>query len=370
MTSPPVLVLNSGSSSVKYRLFGGDEKRGTVERIGEPGGVPDHATALRQIADEVGLADLDLRAVGHRVVHGGTRFRAPTVVDDEVLAALKELSPLAPLHNPGNVTGIEVARALRPDVPHVAVFDTAFHATLPEYAATYALDREVAAEHGIRRYGFHGTSHRYVAARTAELLGRPVTRLNTIVLHLGNGASATAVAGGRSVDTSMGFTPLEGLVMGTRPGDVDPGALVYLAARGLDSTTVDTLLQKRSGLKGLTGDNDLREVLARRAAGDPAATLAFDVYCYRIRKYVGAYHAVLGRLDAIAFTAGVGEHSAEVRAGALDGLAMWGIEVDPARNAGHAPVISPDGARVSVCVVPTDEERAIAEETLALLEES
>jgi acetate kinase len=373
VTSAPILVLNSGSSSVKYRLLGAGEsgpgeRKGTVERIGEPGGVPDHETALRQIADDLGLADLDLRAVGHRVVHGGTRFREPTVVDDGVLAALRELSPLAPLHNPGNITGIEVARALRPDVPHVAVFDTAFHATLPAPAATYAIDAGVAAEHGLRRYGFHGTSHKYVAARTAALLGRPLAQTHTIVLHLGNGASATAVAGGRSVDTSMGFTPLDGLVMGTRPGDLDPGILVYLMRHGYDTDAVDRLLQKRSGLAGLCGDNDLRTVLARRADGDPAAILAFDVYCYRIRKYVGAYHAVLGRLDAIAFTAGVGEHSPDVRAAALEGLAMWGIEIDPARNATDAAVISPDAAPVAVCVVPTDEERAIADEARAVVE--
>jgi acetate kinase len=372
-----ILVLNSGSSSLKYRLVNsgeadGPQRRGLVERIGEPDGVPDHAAALRAAADDLDLATAPLRAVGHRVVHGGTRFRAPTVVDDAVCAAIAELAPLAPLHNPANLTGIEVARRLRPDVPHVAVFDTAFHATLPPPAATYALDAGLAAEHGIRRYGFHGTSHRYVAGRAAALLGRPLAELNLIVLHLGNGASATAVRGGRSVETSMGFTPLEGLVMGTRPGDLDPGILTYLMRAGLDAATLDGLLQRDSGMAGLCGVNDMRAVEAARAGGDAAATLAFDVYIHRLRKYVGAYHAVLGRLDAVVFTAGVGENSASVRAAALDGLGMWGIEVDPARNAagggrGGARLVSPNGARVAVCVVPTDEELAIAEETAQLL---
>ncbi|HZN17809.1 MAG TPA: acetate kinase [Micromonosporaceae bacterium] len=381
-----ILVLNSGSSSVKYRLVdldrpssgpGGPVERtgepgGVVERVGEPDGVPDHAAALRRIADALGLDDLPgLRAVGHRVVHGGARFREPAVIDDAVLSAIRDLVPLAPLHNPANLAGIEVARALRPDVPHVAVFDTAFHATLPPPAASYALDVAVAERFGIRRYGFHGTSHRFVASRTAALLGRPVAELNTIVLHLGNGASAAAVSGGRSVETSMGLSPLEGLVMGTRSGDLDPAVVSHLhRVSGMSVAEIDDLLWHRSGLVGLCGDNDMRAVLARRSGGDPAAELAFAVYCHRIRKYVGAYHAVLGRLDAIAFTAGIGEHSAQVRATSLAGLEAWGIAVDPARNeaGGDGPrVVSADGARVSVCVVPTDEELAIAEEVAALL---
>jgi len=364
-----ILVLNSGSSSLKYRVFGPDGgQRGLVERIGEPGGVADHGAALRRVLDEVDRGAIT--AVGHRVVHGGSRFREPVVVDADVVATVRELVPLAPLHNVGGLAGIEAAREALPDVPQVAVFDTAFHATLPPAAATYAIDRELAARFGIRRYGFHGTSHRYVAARTAELLGRPLAEVNTIVLHLGNGASAAAVAGGRSVETSMGLSPLEGLVMGTRGGDIDPSVLVHLhRAGGLTVDEIDDVLQHRGGLAGLCDDNDMRSVLARRAAGDPDATLAFDVYCHRLRRYVGAYHAVLGRLDAIAFTAGVGEHAAEVRAAALAGLGMWGIAVDPDRNAtgAGARVVSPDGARVAVCVVPTDEERAIAEETAALL---
>ena len=356
-----ILVLNCGSSTLKYRLFDHDRRPvagGLVEHV------TDHAGALRRAADDLDLARLPLRAVGHRVVHGGTRFRSPTVVDDGVRQGIRELIPLAPLHNPANLAVIEAARALRPDVPHVAVFDTAFHATLPAAAATYALDAELAARYGIRRYGFHGTSHAYVSRRTAELLGRPLAELNTIVLHLGNGASACAVAGGRSVETSMGFTPLEGLVMGSRTGDIDPAVVFHLArVAGLGLADIEDAFEHRGGLRGLCGDNDVR------AVAEPAATLALDVYCHRIRKYVGAYHAVLGRLDAIAFTAGVGEHSALVRQRSLAGLEPLGIAVDPARNAtGPAErVISHVDSPVTVCVVPTDEERAIADETAALL---
>ncbi|MEV6376098.1 acetate kinase [Micromonospora sp. WP24] len=358
-----VLVLNCGSSSVKYRLYDGDEVRdnGTVERIGEPGGGPaDHETAVRQVIS--GLDLTGLTAVGHRVVHGGTRFGEPVRIDEEVLAAIRDLVPLAPLHNPPNLAGIEVAREALPDVPQVAVFDTAFHRTLPEAAATYAIDRDTAKRYGVRRYGFHGTSHAYVSRRTAELLGRRYDELNTITLHLGNGASACAIAGGRSVATSMGMSPLEGLVMGTRSGDLDPTIIFHLRREGgLSVDEIDDLLNHRSGLQGLAGANDMREVLTRRAAGDQAASLAFDVYCRRITSYVGAYYALLGRVDAITFTAGVGEHAAPVREAALTGLERLGITVDPARNAGKGDrVISPDGAEVTVCVVATDEEREIA----------
>ncbi|MFG1872348.1 acetate/propionate family kinase [Micromonospora arborensis] len=358
-----VLVLNCGSSSVKWRHYDGDRTldHGTVERVGEPGGGPaDHAGAVRQILD--GLDLTGLTAVGHRVVHGGRRFSAPVLVDDAVLAAIKDLVPLAPLHNPANLAGIEVARTALPNVPQVAVFDTAFHHTLPEAAATYAIDRDTAERYDIRRYGFHGTSHAYVSRRTAELLGRPYEQLNTITLHLGNGASACAVANGRSVATSMGMSPLEGLVMGTRSGDLDPTVIFHLRREGgLSVDDIDDLLNHRSGLLGLSGVNDMREVLQRRAAGDRAAGLAFDVYCRRITGYVGAYYALLGRVDAIAFTAGVGENAAPVRAAALAGLDRLGIAVDDARNNGAGDrVISPAGAEVSVCVIRTDEEREIA----------
>ncbi|MEV0605711.1 acetate kinase [Polymorphospora rubra] len=365
------LVLNSGSSSVKFRLYDGDRvvDRGTVERIGEPGDAPkDHEAALAQIMGGLDLGGL--AAVGHRVVHGGLRFAEPTLIDDEVVAGIRGLVPLAPLHNPGNLAGIEVARRLLPDVPQVAVFDTAFHRTLPPEAATYAIDADVARRHSIYRFGFHGTSHAYVSRRTARLLGRDLADTNTITLHLGNGASACAVEGGRSVATSMGLSPLEGLVMGTRSGDLDPAIVFHLrrtAGMGVDE--IDDLLNQHSGLVGLCGVNDMREVLARRAAGDGASALAFAVYCRRIRSYVGSYYALLGRLDAITFTAGVGENAAEVRAAALDGLERLGIAVDAGRNASGSGerVVSPDGSPVAVCVVPTDEEGEIAEQTRSVV---
>jgi acetate kinase len=369
-----VLVLNAGSSSLKYRLVPADRpdesRPGLVERIGEPGGdARDHGDAVGQVVDQVRGGGIV--AVGHRVVHGGERFRSPVRVDDAVLAAIDALAELAPLHNPPAATGIRAARAALPDVPQVAVFDTAFHATLPPAVSSYALDRELAARYGIRRYGFHGISVRYVTGTAARLLGRPVGELNLVVLHLGNGASATAVAGGSSVDTSMGMTPLEGLVMGTRTGDIDPAVVFHLArVSGLSLAEIEDVYQHRAGLAGLCGDNDMRTVQARAQAGDPAAQLALDVYCHRIRRYVGAFYAVLGRLDAVVFTAGVGEHSRVVRQQSLAGLEAMGIVVDPAANAGDstaARTISPPGARVAVCVVPTDEERAIARETADLL---
>ncbi len=364
-----VLVINSGSSSLKYKLFDGTSTAaaGNLERIGEDGGdARDHADALRQVLSSV---DLDgLAAVGHRVVQGGADFDGPVVVDDKVIAAIERLSPLAPLHNPANLTGIRAARDLLPDVPQVAVFDTAFHRTMPEAAATYAIDAGVAARYGVRRYGFHGTSHAYVARETAGLLGRDPAEVNVITLHLGNGASACAVEGGRSVATSMGLSPLAGLVMGTRSGDVDPTVLLHLhRVGGLSVDDLDALLNHRSGLRGLAGDNDMRAIVRRRAAGDPAATLAFDVYCRRVKEYVGAYLAVLGRVDAITFTAGVGENAPDVRAASLAGLGGLGIEVDAQRNAAGGPVISPDGTPVAVCVVPTAEELEIATQARAVL---
>ncbi|PWI44179.1 acetate kinase [Streptomyces sp. ICBB 8177] len=381
MTATHVLVLNSGSSSLKYQLLdmSADAARkatGIVERIGEPAGPADHTEALRRVADELaahgaGLDSPDLAAIAHRVVHGGTRFTDPTLITDEVVAEIEHLIPLAPLHNPANLTGIEVARRLRPDLPQVAVFDTAFHSTMPQAAARYAIDRTVADEYGIRRYGFHGTSHAYVSRRTARLLGKDPSEVNVIVLHLGNGASASAVRGGVCVDTSMGLTPLEGLVMGTRSGDLDPAVIFHLTrVAGLSPDQVDTLLNKRSGLLGLCGDNDMREIGRRMAEGDEAARLAFEVYVHRLRKYVGAYCAVLGRVDAVAFTAGVGENSAAVREAALDGLEPLGIEIDAVRNAvrGSAErLVSTDTSRVAVAVVPTDEEREIAQQAYSLV---
>lgn len=381
-----VLVLNSGSSSVKYQLIDMDgasrPASGIVERIGE-GEVPDHEAALRTVAEELDAAGLgldspELAVIGHRVVHGGTAFTGPTLVTDAVLDKIRELVPLAPLHNPANITGIETARALRPDLPQVAVFDTAFHAGMPEHAARYAVDTGTADAYGVRRYGFHGTSHAFVSRATARLLGKDPSEANVIVLHLGNGASASAVAGGRCVETSMGLTPLEGLVMGTRSGDIDPAAVFHLArVGGMSLDEIDTLLNRRSGLRGLCGDNDMREIGRRMGEGDEAARLAFDIYVHRLRKYVGGYLAVLaaeaGGTDAVAFTAGVGENSAAVRGAALHGLGPLGIEIDPVRNAVRAAVprlVSAAGSPVAVAVVPTDEELEIASQAYTLVSTS
>ncbi|GAA2531589.1 MULTISPECIES: acetate kinase [Streptomyces] len=397
MSPTRVLVLNSGSSSVKYQLLDmRDSSRlavGLVERIGEQtsrlkhtpaggesrergGAIADHDAALKAVAEELakdglGLDSPELAAIGHRVVHGGKHFTEPTVIDDRVLAEIERLIPVAPLHNPANLTGIRTAQTLRPDLPQVAVFDTAFHTTMPESAARYAIDVETADAHRIRRYGFHGTSHAYVSRATADLLGKDPSEVNVIVLHLGNGASASAVRGGRCVDTSMGLTPLEGLVMGTRSGDMDPAVIFHLMrVGGMSADEIDTLLNKKSGLIGLCGDNDMREIRRRVDAGDARAELAFDIYIHRLKKYIGAYYAVLGRVDAIAFTAGVGENAAPVREAALAGLEELGIAVDGERNAvrgDEARLISPDGARVAVAVVPTDEELEIATQTYALV---
>ena len=311
-------------------------------------------------------------AVGHRVVHGGKRFFEPTIVTDLVKINIEDLAELAPLHNPANLQGIEAAQSMFPDVPHVAVFDTAFHQTLPPAAYTYAIDADVAEKYRVRRYGFHGTSHKYVSEQAAEFIGRPLAEVKQLVLHLGNGASITAVDGGRSVETSMGLTPLEGLVMGSRSGDLDPAVLFHLHRKAdLSFDELDDLLNKRSGLLGLSGTRDMRDVLERRAEGDAAASVAFDVYVHRLKGYVGAYYAQLGRLDVISFTAGVGENAAPVRAAALAGLERLGIEVDEQRNAersGEIRRISTDASEVTVLVVPTDEELEIARETLAAVQ--
>lgn len=367
-----VFVLNAGSSSIKYTVLevdgGAVLADGIVERIGVPGsGVPDHAAALATVLAAIGDTAID--AVGHRIVHGGERFTSATLIDDDVEAAIEDLIELAPLHNPAGLAGIRAARAALPDVPHVAVFDTAFHATIPAEAATYAIDADLAARHGIRRYGFHGTSYQYVSRAAAELLGRADARL--IVLHLGNGASAAAIRGGRSIDTSMGLTPLEGLVMGTRSGDLDPAILVHLnRVAGMSVDELDDLLNRRSGMLGLSGHADMREVIDAVEAGDPSATLALEVYLHRIRHYIGAYAAVLGGVDALVFTAGVGENSPEVRAGAVRGLGFLGIELDQDANAargGGSRSISAAGAAVAVLVIPTDEELEIAQQTARLV---
>ncbi len=358
-----VLVLNCGSSSVKWRLYDGSDPLdgGLVERVA------DHGTALRELLSTVDTSGLG--AVGHRMVHGGLRFTAPTLIDDSVIEQVTELIPLAPLHNPPNLAGVREARRLLPGVPQVAVFDTAFHRTIPPAHATYAIDSDVAARHGIARYGFHGTSHAYVSRRTAEFLG--LTDPHVITLHLGNGASVCAVKGGRSFATSMGLTPLEGLVMGTRSGDIDPAVIFHLhRVAGMSIDDIDELLNSRSGLRGLCGDNDMREVIRRREAGDERAILAFDVYCARVKSYVGAYSALLGRVDAIAFTAGVGENASVVRAACLSGLERHGIVVDPSLNGSPGikeKIISSKESAVAVCVIPTDEEREIAHQTAELI---
>ncbi|WP_168705536.1 acetate kinase [Gordonia paraffinivorans] len=395
-TEGAVLVFNAGSSSLKYQLVKPDTGHviadGIAERIGEKGSsitheqngesvteelpLPDHLAAVRRaeqfFADNgIDLTRAGLAAVGHRVVHGGRSFHEPTLVDDWVMSEIKRIATLAPLHNPANLVGIEAARELLPDVPAVAVFDTAFFHGLPPAAATYAIDRELAAEYAIRRYGFHGTSHEYVSAQAAGFLGRDLADLDQIVLHLGNGASASAIAGGRPIDTSMGMTPLEGLVMGTRSGDIDPGLVLHLhrvTALGVDE--IDDLLNHRSGLRGLCGENDFRSISELIDAGDDNARRAYDVYIHRLRHYIGAYAFELGKVDAITFTAGVGENSPRVRADALDGLQHFGIVVDPERNAAtsrEARRISADDSAVEVLVVPTNEELAIARQSAELV---
>lgn len=377
-----VLVLNAGSSSLKYQLLdpttGEVRAKGLVERIGETAGdgVADHGEAIGQMLSNLSEQGIDvatagIRAVGHRVVHGGPDFSEPVLIDDRVLADIIDLIPLAPLHNPGAIAGIEAARAAL-HVPHVAVFDTAFFARLPAAAATYAIPAELARQHRIRRYGFHGTSHAYVSQTVAETLRRPLTELNQVVLHLGNGCSASAIRGGVAVDTSMGLTPLQGLVMGTRSGDVDPSLHGFLhAAAGLSFEEIDALLNKQSGLKGLSGVNDFRELERLRSAGDAAAQLAFDVYVHRLRHYVGAYLALLGGLDALTFTAGVGENTPAVRAATVEGWSGLGIELDPALNEAAdrgARVISTAGSRTQILVVPTNEELAIGRQTIGLVD--
>lgn len=366
-----VFVLNVGSSSIKYQLLdvedGTVHGEGVVERIGLKGsGVADHARALEVVLEE--LPDVPIDAVGHRIVHGGTRFVQATVIDDAVEREIEALADLAPLHNPPGLAGIRAARAVLTDVPHVAVFDTAFHATISPAARDYAIDAEVAARTRIRRFGFHGTSIGYVSRIAAQLLGRerdPELRL--VVLHLGNGASAAAVLGGRSLDTSMGMTPLEGLVMGTRSGDIDPAIPLYLAREhGYTFAELDELLNKKSGLLGLAGRSDMRELVNAANAGNERATHALDVYVHRLRHYIGAYAAELGGIDAVVFTAGVGENSSYVRRRAIAGLEFLGLSIDSERNnaSSREPrYTSPDGSPAAVLVIPTNEELEIARET-------
>jgi acetate kinase len=390
-----ILVINCGSSSIKGAVVDHDSgaklARIHIERIGEaepsvrydadeaiPCAAGDHEHALTECLPKLlaRLGDATIDGVGHRVVHGGERFSDPVRIDAEVEQAIEDLIKLAPLHNPANLAGIKAARKALPDLEHVAIFDTAFHATLPARAQAYAIDGDLAAKHGVRRYGFHGTSHAYVARLAASFLETDLQHLRLITCHLGNGASVCAVDHGRSVETSMGMTPLEGLVMGTRCGDLDPGVLIHLQREaGLDVDALDTMLNRSSGLKGLSGvSNDMRDIEERAATGDERCRLALHVYAHRVRKYIGAYAAVLGGVDAIVFTAGIGENSAYMRHRVAQNLDFLGARLDEERNrSAHVskdhPVnqISKGTSRTHLLVVATDEEHAIAQEASALL---
>ena len=395
------LVINSGSSSIKYQLFDMSDRTvlaaGLLEQIGEStsrlthrarrdDGDVDELVQVEPVADhEEGFDEIlkafadtgllkeggDLYGIGHRVVHGGEAFQEPTRITDEVIETIREQIPLAPLHNPANLTGIEVTFSRMPETPQVAVFDTAFHQTIPPCAHQYALPRELAATHSVRRFGFHGTSHQFVTRAAAEFMRKPLSDANLITCHLGNGASVCAVRGGRSIDTSMGMTPLEGLIMGTRSGDIDPGVVFYLGRKArMSLDQLDALLNQRSGMKGLCGVNDMREIEDMARAGDQPARLALDMYGYRLKKYIGMYSAALGRVDALVFTAGIGERSPLVRALACADLDNLGIRLDPGKNEGEAGgirEIEAEGSPVKVLVVPTNEELEIAQQTIACI---
>lgn len=393
------LVVNSGSSSIKFQLVDPSKDAteppyvsGLVERIGEDNGtivlkvngekievtepISDHADGLDKafaLMDEndCGPHSVDIAAVGHRVVHGGKLFSKPQLIDEQIIEMIRDLIPLAPLHNPANIVGIEEARKLLPDVPHVAVFDTGFFHDMPPAAALYPINAEVAAEHDIRRYGFHGTSHEYVSGQVPELLGKDPREVNQITLHLGNGASCAAVRGGQAVDTSMGMTPLAGLMMGTRTGDIDPGIIFHLYRNGMSIDEIDNLCNRQSGLKGVSGVNDFRILQERMDDNDPDAWAAYQMYVHQLRRYIGSYMLILGRLDAITFTAGVGENHVGIRRDSMADLENFGIKIDPERNAGpnDGPrVISTDDSAVTVMVVPTNEELAIAQYAMAYAE--
>ena len=396
-----ILVLNSGSSSLKFQLFSlpgldsvasglienigrehGDvritwtRKDGTREGIRRDMKIRDHKGAVQAMSDLLGetgtLKGIDeLSGIGHRVVHGGEYFKEPVLIDETVIDAIRELIPLAPLHNPANLTGIQVAVEHAPGIPQVAGFDTAFHQSIPEHAYLYALPYRIYEEFWVRRYGFHGTSHCYVSKKAAEFLCRGIRGLDIITLHLGNGASAAAVKAGRSIDTSMGFTPLEGLIMGTRSGDLDPAILFYLAREhGMEIRELDDMLNRQSGLKGICGENDMRTITEMAHQGDRLARLALDMFCYRVKKYIGAYLAVLGGADCLVFTGGIGENSPIVREMCCMGLDRLGIEVDRDRNqkaVSKIREIQAEKAPVKILVVPTNEELEIAVQTARVL---
>ena len=390
-----ILVLNSGSSSIKFQLFENDESiaSGIIEQIGESNGqaqlkcngqkyeksqsIPNHEAGLEvmnALFQESGILSSleDLDGIGHRVVHGGETFHAPALINDTVIKAIEEVSPLAPLHNPAHLAGIKTAIAQSKGVPQVAVFDTAFHQSIPEHAYMYALPYKLYEELHVRRYGFHGTSHSYVSKTAAQYLGIPINEFNAISLHLGNGASVTAIKNGQSIDTSMGLSPLEGLIMGTRSGDVDPAALFYIAKeKGYSTEDLNTLVNKQSGLKGICGSNDMREIENLIKEGDKKAKLAFEMFAYRIKKYIGAYSAALGRVDAIIFTGGIGENDAALRKLVCTDLENLGISIDLSINDQRCKIITPlddEKATVKTLVVPTNEELAIALQTKEVIE--
>lgn len=392
-TPMKILVLNAGSSSLKYSLLDMAQQRllfsGLIERIGEAQAlhryridaepaehhneavITNHQQALQTLFATLNgygvIRPGELAAIGHRVVHGGEAFCEPALIDDTVIAQIEAMIPLAPLHNPANLQGIREAIKLLPDVPQVAVFDTAFHQTLPDYAYRYPLPSALYSEYGVRRYGFHGTSHRYVAKQAAQCLAKPLAECNLITLHLGNGASVTAIRDGESVDTSMGLTPLEGLMMGTRSGDLDPAIHFYLMRTlNIGSSELENLLNKNSGCKGVCGENDMRSIHQMADAGDDNARLALAMYAYRIKKYIGAYFAVLGRVDALVFTGGIGENDARLRQTCCEGLQALGIALDIQKNSAPGRpcgAIHADTATVALLVINTNEELEIASQT-------
>ncbi|MDU1175351.1 acetate kinase [Peptostreptococcus anaerobius] len=394
-----VLVLNCGSSSLKYQLVDMDNEavlcKGLVERIGIEGSIlkhekdgmegkhiveepmKDHKDAIGHVLSAVADSKVgavkemsEIDAVGHRIVHGGEKFASSAVLTDEVVAAIKDCSDLAPLHNPANLMGVEACKAILPDVPMVAVFDTAFHQTMPKKSFMYGLPHELYTKHGVRRYGFHGTSHLYVSQKAAEMLGKKPEEVKIITCHLGNGASITAVDGGKSVDTSMGLTPLEGLIMGTRCGDIDPAIIPFVMKKeGLDADGVDKLMNKESGVYGMTGiSSDFRDIEDAAAEGNELAINAIDAYAQRVKKYIGAYAAEMNGVDAIVFTAGLGENGISMREMICADMDFMGIKLDAEKNnvRGKDRIISADDSKVKVLLIPTNEELMIARDTLRL----
>jgi acetate kinase len=392
-----ILVINAGSSSIKYQLFEMPAEKvvakGLLEKIGEETSKLTHTTDSKEhkidtkaadhsegmililktlVAPETGvMKDIsEINAVGHRVVHGGEEFTASCIINEHVIDSIERFADLAPLHNPPNLTGIKAAQIALPNVPQVACFDTAFHTTLPQTAFIYALPYEIYEKFRVRKYGFHGTSHKYITLRAAVMLGKKLDDINIITCHLGNGGSMAAVKNGKSVDTSMGLTPLEGLVMGTRTGDFDPAILFYLSDKGYSIDDLNTMCNKKSGLLGISGvSNDMRNLREQAEKGNKRAQLAFDIFCYRIKKYIGTYTAVLGRLDAIVFTGGIGENSPDVRRQSCSELEQIGVDIDnPANTAKNRNerTISSANSKVKVFVIPTNEELAIAQDTFTL----